>query len=524
MPTEITPDLLFAEKPAGVPSHRPSPEHMGFVEWLEQQTQSSLKICHRLDKETSGAMLFAMSKQAAAQLTDIFSSRRMQKEYYFVSSAPSLHEKWVVVEDKAKGTLIKECPWQEEGDPSIISLTEFEKLSAEGQFCLYKAKPLTGKTHQVRKHATHSKIPILGDETYGGDRFPRLMLHCYQLKFQWQGQPMTVNSPLPRLFKHLRECEDQQWARWVKAIERRQRLFGSWLHSPQALRLIHTDSEDLRVDQAGGKMILGWWQKETPTEAEKNKIVRLMECYDFNPWVFQWRPGAQDKNSTELLLHSSESALRDWTFEENGVKYQGSLQRGQNFGLFLDQRQRRRWIQEHSRHKKVLNLFAFTGGFSINAALGGAQEVVTVDLFAKYLEWGKENFKLNQLDPEDSRYQWRRMDSLDYLNFAKKKGIVFDRIICDPPSFSRNKKSKKVFRVERDYSALIEACLHCLEPGGVLLFSTNYEKWDLQKWQTRLQELCQTLPVQELLTSPTQWDFEFQNQDAILKAFYLTKS
>ncbi len=524
MPTEINPDLLFAEKPAGVSSHRPSPEHWGFVEWLEQQTQSSLKICHRLDKETSGAMLFARSKQAATELTEIFSSRQMQKEYYLVSSAPAAYENWVVIEDKAKGTLIKECPWQEEGDPSIISLTEFEKISAEGQFCLYKAKPLTGKTHQVRKHATHSKIPILGDEAYGGESFPRLMLHCFQLKFQWNGQAQTVQSALPRLFNHLTECEDRQWARWVKAFERRQRLFGSWLHSHQAIRLIHTDSNDLRADQAGDKVILGWWKKDTPTDIEKNKIQKLMECYQVKDWVFQWRPGAQDKNSTELLLHSSEQAMKDWTFEENTVKYYGSLQRGQNFGLFLDQRQRRQWVRENSENKKVLNLFAFTGGFSVNAALGGAQQVVTVDLFAKYLEWGKENFKLNNIDPEDKRYQWRRMDSLDYLNFARKKGIKFDCIVCDPPSFSRNKKSKKVFRVERDFPELIEACMDCLQPKGVLLFSTNYEKWDLKKWQVRLQEVCQTLPVKSLQTSPSQWDFEFQNQDAILKAFYITKS
>jgi 23S rRNA-/tRNA-specific pseudouridylate synthase len=111
MPEKIeSEDLYFATKPNGVATHRPSPEHLGFVEWLEEQTQLKLKVCQRLDKETSGAMVFAKNKEAAQKLTELFASRQITKEYLLVSPQKSPFKEWLVVETKNRGTLIKECP------------------------------------------------------------------------------------------------------------------------------------------------------------------------------------------------------------------------------------------------------------------------------------------------------------------------------------------------------------------------------------------------------------------------------
>lgn len=516
-------DLFFTNKPSGVASHRPSAEHFGFVEWCQQQTKQPLFLCQRLDKDTSGAMVMAKNQEAAKKLTDLFSQRQVQKEYLFVSDKKSQFLKWMVFEEKDKGTHIKECPCHEEGIVSH-SMTEIHRIKGEGPFYLYKAFPKTGKTHQIRKHATHSGVPILGDDLYQGQAFVRLMLHCSKLQMFWQQESLSWNSQPSRLFENLDLCQDLQLCRWLVSFERRQCLFPEALQGTESLRLIHSESEDLRMEKVGERYLLGWWKSQAPTAVEKNKIEKLMDLLEISQWLFQWRPGAQNQNSTEVLLQSPNFDSRPWVFTENSVKYWAHLDRGQNFGLFLDQRQRRQWLQQRAEHKKVLNLFAFTCGFSLNAALAGASEVVSVDLFAKYLEWGKENFELNGLKSQAPQFQWRAMDVRDYLKYAKKKQLQFDFIVCDPPSFSRSKKTKKVFRVERDYRELILECMDCLAPQGTLLFSCNYEKWDFRKWQEQLLALANEQGWPEPQASDSQWDYEWQNFEANLKAFFLWKA
>ncbi len=513
-------DLLFVNKPSGIPTHRPHPDRQGFVEWWQRKQSAELKICQRLDKETSGAMMFAKSKQAATVLTNMFAERKVEKEYLFISTEKSKLEEWWVIEKKAEGALVKEHPGPKEGE-GAESLTRIVRVSSHDSLYLYKAFPKTGKTHQIRKHATQSGIPILGDDEYGGSTFPRLMLHCRRLELPWQGETLCWEVPPSRLFENIHECLDLQWSRWVLAYERRQILFPEKLNSQQALRVFHEETGDLRGEQVGEKMILGWWSKQRPTEAERQKIKKLMDTFDIRQWVFQWRPGAQDPDSTTLLLNSADFVTEDWHFWENEVQYLGSLDRGQNFGLFLDQRDRRKWVKDHGQGKKVLNLFAFTCGFSLNAALGGADQVVSVDLYRKYLDWGKENFQINGIDPNQSQYEWRAMDSLEYLEYALRKKRRFDIIICDPPSFSRHKKSKKKFSVEKDYKRLLDLCEGCLAPGGTLLFSTNFEKWSWDQWQKALAEWGGGSSLHSLQTSPSQWDYEWQASGANLKAFFL---
>lgn len=513
-------DLHFSYKPAGVATHRPSYDHLGFVEWLSQKNQEEYLVCHRLDKETSGAIVFAKNKRAAKLLNELFFQRLIKKEYYFLSDKKSEKENWTVAEEKAKDTRGDGCP---ESKGRYESYTEFQRLCGENSLYLYKAKPLTGKTHQIRKHAVKSKIPILGDSEYGGREFPRLMLHSLELSFKIDGDNISHKEEPSLLFKNLELCEDKQLAGWVCEIERRQKLYPQLYKGEQAIRLLHSETGDLRIDQVADRWVMGWWKSEAPSKEEISKIRKLMAIFAQKKWVFHWRPGVGQKQQMEILLKSEALEEQDWTFLEGNIKYQASLDRGQNFGLFLDQRQRRQWVQAQSSHKKVLNLFAFTCGFSVNAAKGGASQVVSVDSFAKYLNWGKENFQLNQLDPESKPYEFRCMDSLEYLKYAAKKEMKFDIIICDPPSFSRNKKSKKVFRVERDFKALIAACSKVLTPTGTLLFSTNYEKWDYHRWLKELKLTGHEFDLTEVSASHSQWDYEWQKHQANLKAFFVRR-
>ncbi|MCJ8277875.1 MAG: class I SAM-dependent methyltransferase [Bdellovibrionales bacterium] len=476
-----------------------------------------LKVCHRLDKETSGALVFARSKESAAQLTELFSQHQVEKEYWFISHKKSEKEEWVCEEPIRKGGQ-SEAPM--ERDVGSVAVTKFQRVGVGTSLYLYKAYPKTGKTHQIRIHATQSGVPILGDETYGGKGFPRLMLHSHRLKFELNGQKYEFKSPASSLFDSLEDCSDPQLSSWIVHFERRQLLFLESLKSDQCLRLLHSETGDLRMDKAGDVYVLGWWKDEAPSNKEIEKIKSFLKRQGIEKWIFQWRPRKTDPNLDILL--KSENFPEPWEFAENGVKFLGSMERGHNFGLFLDQRVRRQWVRDHSKDKEVLNLFSFTCGFSSYAALGGAQRVVSVDTSKKYLNWGRENFELNGLKSSD--YEFRAMDSIEYLSYAKKKSQSFDIIICDPPSFSRHKKKKATFKIERDGDHLIQACSAVLKPGGTLLFSTNFETRSYEKWKNFLEENYKSWDFTEVSSSESQWDYEWQKQGANLKAFFLKKS
>lgn len=158
---------------------------------------------------------------------------------------------------------------------------------------------------------------------------------------------------------------------------------------------------------------------------------------------------------------------------ENGVHYQIHFQAGYSQGIFLDQRLNRRRVRQHSAAgQTILNTFAYTGAFSVCAALGGAT-TTTLDLSQAYLDWARDNFRANHLDPQS--HYFCKGDTFHWLQRFAKQGRKFDGIILDPPTFSRDHKGK-VFRVEKDYARLAALASQCLAPGGWMLCCTNYRK------------------------------------------------
>lgn len=126
----------------------------------------------------------------------------------------------------------------------------------------------------------------------------------------------------------------------------------------------------------------------------------------------------------------------------------------------------------------MLNLFAYTCGFSLAAAVGGAKHTTSVDVSAKNLEWGKANFQLNHMDPEE--HTFIRSDAVDFLRRAERQQKMYDLIVIDPPSFAYGRGSKKDFSIATDLSSLISAAAVVLRPGGGLMVSTNYRKLSLR--------------------------------------------
>lgn len=170
---------------------------------------------------------------------------------------------------------------------------------------------------------------------------------------------------------------------------------------------------------------------------------------------------------------------------ENGVHFEISFQSGYSQGIFLDQRDNRQRVRERAtKGQTILNTFAYTGVFSVFAALGGAQ-TTTLDLSQPYLDWSKRNFTHNQLDPQ--QHHFCKGDTFHWLRRFEKQGRKFHGIILDPPTFSRDEKGI-VFRVENDYGALATLAHRCLEPGGWLLCSTNCHKLHPRDFERQLRQ------------------------------------
>ena len=189
----------------------------------------------------------------------------------------------------------------------------------------------------------------------------------------------------------------------------------------------------------------------------------------------------------------------EFIVEERGLKFIVNLSDYLDTGLFLDHRVTREKVKAEAKDKRILNLFSYTGSFSVYAAAGEANEVVTVDLSKTYLEWAKKNMQLNGFT-DLSKYIFINADVLQYLNTVMEN--YFDIVILDPPTFSNSKRMEDILDIQRDHVKLINDCLRILSPTGRMYFSTNYKKFVLEKAS------IQSLLIKDITKQTTPFDFE----------------
>lgn len=187
-----------------------------------------------------------------------------------------------------------------------------------------------------------------------------------------------------------------------------------------------------------------------------------------------------------------------YTVEEGGLKFRVNLSDYLDTGLFLDHRITRGWVKEQSAGKRVLNLFCYTGSFSVYAAAGNAAEVVSVDLSNTYLNWARENFLLNGF--EGPQYDFVKADVKQFL--PSLPANRFDLVVMDPPTFSNSKMMKDFLDIQRDHADLLNQVLRTLVPGGKLYFSTNYRKFILEK------EKIAASVIKDITKATTPFDFQ----------------
>ena len=472
--------LLVVNKPAGWNTHAPSPyAGEGIYDWLKHREPrwANLAIIHRLDKETSGVLVFGKTPLANRSLTEQFAGRAVQKKYLLLTDREPKQREFT-----AKSKIIRAGERYVSGAHGDEAETKFlvgadvrslktneSKKSETPHGVSYKqlvAEPFTGRTHQIRVHSAEHGFPILGDTLYGGGAFPRVCLHAAELALNHPatGERMAFTAP-------------------VDFSADARRTLRTAIIDPNhtdSFRVIHGASDGWPswfVEQLGEFQLS---QSEAAlTAAHRDHLASRLYHKTLSRHV---RRTTTAETSPQLI--SGEAAPERFVIRENGVKFEMSFNEGYSVGLFLDQRDnRRRFLTNHiaanfelfprpqtpDPRPEVLNTFSYTCGFSVCAAMAGAR-TTSLDLSKKYLEWGKRNFALNSLDP--TQHDFIYGDTFDWLRRFAKKRRAFDVIILDPPTFSQSKESG-VFRAEKDYGKLVTTALGVLKPGGVLLASTN---------------------------------------------------
>ncbi|ULJ61914.1 class I SAM-dependent methyltransferase [Wielerella bovis] len=167
----------------------------------------------------------------------------------------------------------------------------------------------------------------------------------------------------------------------------------------------------------------------------------------------------------------------DFIISENGRQFWVNLDKYLDTGLFLDHRNTRKVVGDTAAGKRFLNLFSYTGSFTVYAATGGAIYSETVDLSNTYLDWARENFLLNNIDL--AQHHIVRADVFQYLADAMRQNKQFDIIVLDPPSFSNSKKMLDILDIQRDQAKLIDGAMNLLAKDGILYFSNNLRSFTL---------------------------------------------
>ncbi|AAL00040.1 Hypothetical protein SPCCCB_spr1236 [Streptococcus pneumoniae CCCB] len=266
-----------------------------------------------------------------------------------------------------------------------------------------------------------------------------------------------------------------------KAKEKRSAYYQDDLTT--AYRLFNQEGDGfggLTVDLYGDYAVFSWYNsyvyqiRQTISEAFRQVFPEVLGDYE------KIRFKGLDYESAHVY---GQEAPDFFTVLENGVLYQVFMNDGLMTGIFLDQHEvRGSLVDGLAMGKSLLNMFSYTAAFSVAAAMGGASQTTSVDLAKRSRELSQAHFQANGLSTDEHRFIV--MDVFEYFKYAKRKNLTYDVIVLDPPSFARNKK--QTFSVAKDYHKLISQSLEILNPGGIIIASTNAANVSRQKFTEQI--------------------------------------
>ena len=250
-----------------------------------------------------------------------------------------------------------------------------------------------------------------------------------------------------------------------------------------AFRLFNQEGDGfggLTVDLYGDYAVFSWYNsyvyqiRKVISEAFRQVFPEVLGTYE------KIRFKGLDYESAHVY---GQEAPDFFTVLENGVLYQVFMNDGLMTGIFLDQHEvRSSLVDGLAMGKSLLNMFSYTAAFSVAAAMGGASQTTSVDLAKRSRELSQAHFQANGISTDDHRFIV--MDVFEYFKYAKRKALTYDVIVLDPPSFARNKK--QTFSVAKDYYKLISQSLEILNPGGIIIASTNAANVSRQKFTEQI--------------------------------------
>ncbi|HET0065839.1 TPA: class I SAM-dependent rRNA methyltransferase [Streptococcus pneumoniae] len=266
-----------------------------------------------------------------------------------------------------------------------------------------------------------------------------------------------------------------------KAKEKRNAYYQDDLTT--AFRLFNQEGDGfggLTVDLYGDYAVFSWYNsyvyqiRQTISEAFRQVFPEVLGAYE------KIRFKGLDYESAHVY---GQEAPDFFTVLENGVLYQVFMNDGLMTGIFLDQHEvRGSLVDGLAMGKSLLNMFSYTAAFSVAAAMGGASQTTSVDLAKRSRELSQAHFQANGLSTDEHRFIV--MDVFEYFKYAKRKNLTYDVIVLDPPSFARNKK--QTFSVAKDYHKLISQSFEILNPGGIIIASTNAANVSRQKFTEQI--------------------------------------
>ena len=277
-----------------------------------------------------------------------------------------------------------------------------------------------------------------------------------------------------------------------------------------AFRLFNQEGDGfggLTVDLYGDYAVFSWYNsyvyqiRKVISEAFRQVFPEVLGTYE------KIRFKGLDYESADVY---GQEAPDFFTVLENGVLYQVFMNDGLMTGIFLDQHEvRGSLVDGLAMGKSLLNMFSYTAAFSVAAAIGGASQTTSVDLAKRSRELSQAHFQANGISTDDHRFIV--MDVFEYFKYAKRKGLTYDVIVLDPPSFARNKK--QTFSVAKDYHKLISQSLEILNPEGIIIASTNAANVSRQKFTEQIDKGFAGRSYQILNKYDLPADFAYNKKD-----------
>ncbi|MFJ5624542.1 class I SAM-dependent rRNA methyltransferase [Peribacillus loiseleuriae] len=302
-------------------------------------------------------------------------------------------------------------------------------------------------------------------------------------KFLGKGYYGIQNKGIGWILTHS-ESEEVNQSFFDKKLQKAIALRKPFFEDPDttAFRIFNGEGDGiggLIIDYYDGHFVLSWYSagiysfKELVLKALLNSVV-VKSVYQKK----RFDTKGQYMDEDDFVM--GEAPEFPLIVKENAVNFAVYLNDGAMVGVFLDQREVRKTIRDtYAKGKTVLNMFSYTGAFSVFAALGGAIKTTSVDLANRSLPKTSEQFSVNNIDPIEQNIVV--MDVFNYFKYAIKKNLTFDMVILDPPSFAKSKKF--TFSAAKDYKNLLKDTIAITEDEGVIVASTNSSTFDMKKFK-----------------------------------------